>query len=174
MRPIGAALVVAAVMASVVAAAAGGASPLSQPPAAPAWLDAEPEVTATTMHLTAKAERPEPAGADGFVTLRLRVTPQAGMRIYAHDVKGYVPLTLDVAAPAGAVLRPVAYPAPVEYVFPPTGERSRVHDEPFTLVQRVRLPRGASVDDLVGTLRYQACDDRLCYKPASVRVRWAR
>lgn len=138
----------------------------------PGWLETAPTTRASTAHLDVRA-LPPAAARDGVVSLQLRVTPRAGMRVYAPDVTGYVPLSLTLDVSADVNVKAPDYPAPVDYVFPPTGERSRVYDEAFTVTQRVRLPRGsAGLANVTATLRYQACDDTLCYKPASVRVRW--
>ncbi len=170
--PLGAALLAAAFAGSPVQHSYAGPAPgVAQ--ARPAWLEEAPAARVSTPHLEARALPPAPA-RNGQVTLRVEITPRQGMRIYAPDVTGYVPLTLSLDVPDGvtAVGTP-DYPASVEYVFPPTGERSRVYDAPFTLSQRVRVRSGAAgVDGVTGTLRYQACDDRLCYKPSSVTLRW--
>ena len=57
---------------------------------------------------------------------------------------------------------------------PPTGESSRVYVKPFRVTQafvltpaaRRTLAAQGSVPG-VAQLRYQACDDRVCYRPAT-------
>lgn len=161
----------AGVLASVLTFAAAPPSPQ----APPAWLEEAPGRHAETLHLELEAETPPAPAGDGSLTLRLRVTPRPGMRIYAQDVEGYLPLALALDLPEGARAGRTVFPASTLYTFPPTGERARVHRVPFTIAQPVTLPRGAALpDDVVGTLRYQACDDRLCYPPQRVRVAWKR
>jgi hypothetical protein len=57
-----------------------------------------------------------------------------------------------------------------------TSAGARVYRGPFTLGYnvRVRPGRGASPSRVRGTLRYQACTDRICYKPEAVRIEWIR
>jgi DsbC/DsbD-like thiol-disulfide interchange protein len=174
-RPAGALaghVALAAVLAAVaIVAGAPARAAAGDAQARPAWLADAPAAEASTPHLEVKA-LPPVRGRNGQVTLRLHVAPRPGMRIYASDARGYVPLSLSLDVPDGAaVVGQPAYPAPEEYVFPPTGERSRVYDAPFTVAQRIR-PGRAGLAGVTGTLRYQACDDRLCYKPSSVTVRW--
>lgn len=161
----------AGALASVLTLAAAPASPQ----APPTWLEDAPGQRAATLHLELEAEAPPAPAGDGSLTLRLRVTPRPGMRIYAQDVEGYLPLSLALDLPAEARVGRTAYPASTLYTFPPTGERARVHRVPFTIAQPVRLAPGTTLpDEVVGTLRYQACDDRLCYPPQRVRVAWTQ
>jgi DsbC/DsbD-like thiol-disulfide interchange protein len=147
---------------------------------APEWLDEAPTSRVSTMHLLAETDPLDgPVPADGRVTLVLRVTPRPGMRIYAHDATGYVPFTLRLDPTAGAAVDRPAYPVSTWYEFPPTRERSRVYQGPVTIRQRVLLsPAGrrrlAAGDGpvAIATLRYQACDDRLCYRPTDARIAW--
>jgi DsbC/DsbD-like thiol-disulfide interchange protein len=148
--------------------------------ATPDWLDEVPASRVSTRHLIAEAEALDArVPADGRVTLVLRVTPKPGMRIYAHDVTGYVPLSLHMDAVEGSTLERTTYPASTWYEFPPTRERSRVYQEPVTIRQtlvlssaaRRALERGVR-GRLTATIRYQACDARLCYRPEEARIAW--
>ena len=56
-----------------------------------------------------------------------------------------------------------------------------VFQTPFTLVQEVIFEgtpeaqtafRGKTSVTLAGTLEYQACDDKICYNPATVPLSW--
>jgi hypothetical protein len=76
---------------------------------------------------------------------------------------------------------PMKYPASEIYHFKPLNERVRVYQKPFTLVQEIVLEetpqaqaafRGKDSIRLTGTLEYQACDDKVCYNPASAPLSW--
>jgi thiol:disulfide interchange protein len=151
---------------------------------APAFLDADaPTSRVETPHLTAVAEAvPTEAVEDGRVTLVLRVVPRPGMRVYAHDVTGYLPFSIDLddATQGGPSRGPVDWPAASRYVFPPTGESSRVYDGPVVVRQTVTLGpearqavAGGDAGAVAATIRYQACDDRLCYRPTTARIVWS-
>jgi len=140
-------------------------------------LEDAPGARAETHHLVATAQGPVRVGADGRAVLLVSVSPNARMHVYAADVRGYVPFTLTVEPTAGVTAGRVAYPKAETYVFAPTGESSKVYMRPFTVTQLVtltpalrgRLASGATVD-LVLALRYQACDDTVCYRPDSARL----
>lgn len=141
----------------------------------PAFLEAAPlGPRLETPHLRAEAEGPIRVGADGRGTLTIVVTPRASMHVYARDAKGYVPFTARVEPQAGVTPGTASYPKAETYVFPPTGESSSVYMTPFRVAQPVtidadvrrRLAAGQQVSGVV-TLRYQACDDRVCYRPTT-------
>jgi hypothetical protein len=116
-------------------------------------------------------------GADGRGHVELGVTPKAKMHIYAADVTGYLPFTVKVAPAAVVTPGKVTYPLAETYAFPPTGESSRVYLTPFTVTQafvltpeaRRTVAAGGTIT-AVATLRYQACDDRVCYRPVTATL----
>jgi hypothetical protein len=74
------------------------------------------------------------------------------------------------------------YPSPISFYFAPLKETVRVYDAPFRITQDVTLTltpdmrRRAIAKDTVtilANLTYQACDDRVCFRPDSVTVQWA-
>lgn len=144
-------------------------------PRVPPLLDAAPlDPELVTPHLSAQATGPVRIGADGRAVVTVVVTPTARMHVYAADAAGYVPFTLKVDPRPGVTPGKVTYPAPETYVFPPTGETSRVYTKPFEVTQaivvapdvRQALASRAGTPGVV-TLRYQACDDTVCYRPTT-------
>lgn len=141
----------------------------------PAFLDqASTEPTLETVHLRARADGPARVGVDGRGTVTIAVVPKAQMHVYAADAEGYVPLTLKLTPAAVVTPGKVSYPTAEISVFPPTGETSRVYTKPFTVTYTFGLTAGARATlAATGTLaaravlRYQACDDRVCYRPTS-------
>ena len=176
MTPCGALLIVLGLLSSAQAVATGAQE------AAPAWLQdtSASRAKVETRHLVAETEVIDLSSAtDDRITLRLRVTPHPGMRIYAHDATGYVPLSVLLDQVTGLTVRRSAYPSATSYVFPPTGERSRVYERAVTVEQVVVLSaalrrrlRANDETTLSAALRYQACDDTLCYRPETVRIAW--
>lgn len=146
----------------------------------PSFLEAEPaSARLQTRHLEAVVQGEARVGSDGRAQVAIRVTPQPRMHVYAHDVEGYLPFSLTVAGP-GVTAGKTTFPPSEVYVFPPTGESSRAYMKAFVVKQsltvdaatRRALAAGSPVL-LVATLRYQACDDRVCYRPASANLRVA-
>ncbi|HXW03686.1 MAG TPA: protein-disulfide reductase DsbD domain-containing protein [Vicinamibacterales bacterium] len=128
---------------------------------------------AETKHLVVAASSGPPAR--GRIPLFLDVTPRPKMHVYAPDKRQtYIPVALSIAASDGLIVHAPKFPAPEKYFFEPLKETQLVYSRPFRIVQDVTLAR-APADRRVtvkGTLRYQACDDRVCYMPQSVGVVW--
>jgi DsbC/DsbD-like thiol-disulfide interchange protein len=147
------------------------AVPAAQPRPPSFLAEAPLNPTLTTPHLEARAAGDVTIGADGRASLVVLVTPRPKMHVYSADVEGYVPFSVKVQAPAGVEAGKVAYPAPELYVFPPTGESSRAYIKPFKVTVPLTFPadaraRARTVPGVV-TLRYQACDDTVCYRPTT-------
>ena len=114
-------------------------------------------------------------------SLVFEVTPRAGMHVYAPGASGYRVVSVNIAPQPGVKVYPVSYPASEIYFFAPLKERVPVFQKPFRLLQEVMLdvsPQGQAAfkgkDSITisGTLEYQACDDRICYNPASLPLSW--
>jgi hypothetical protein len=54
-------------------------------------------------------------------------------------------------------------------------ETQLVYSKPFRITQDIRFvkPGAGAPRTIKGTLRYQACDDKICYLPTTVPVQWA-
>jgi DsbC/DsbD-like thiol-disulfide interchange protein len=115
------------------------------------------------------------------VTLTVRVTPGPKMHVYAPGQKGYIPIALMLKADPAFKLHPIRFPASSTYRYEPLNETVQVYSAPFTLAQdvtlsltpdmRARATRG-EVLTISGELEYQACDDRVCYRPETIPVEW--
>ncbi|PYR74783.1 MAG: hypothetical protein DMF86_17455 [Acidobacteria bacterium] len=111
--------------------------------------------------------------AGGRLSLFVDLAPKPKMHVYAPGQQDYlgVSLTLekDEAFAAGAA----KFPASEKLFFKPLNETQRVYSHPFRITQPVTIARqrGGTVT-VKGTLRYQACDDAVCYLPATVPLTW--
>ncbi len=116
------------------------------------------------------------------VSLHVDVTPKPKMHVYAPDQPDYIPISLAVGKSADYVAGPAAFPPAETLYFKPLDETQLVYSKPFRIVQDVTIARtpalrsrartpGASMT-IGGTIRYQACDDSLCYPPRNVPVAW--
>ena len=112
-------------------------------------------------------------------SLVLDVRPARGVHVYAPGVTGYKPISLSVEAQPGLVTRDAQYPQSEEYHFKPLNEHVQVYQRPFRIVQDLLIDasaqaqaalKGASSMTIKGVLRYQACDDKLCFTPQSVEL----
>jgi DsbC/DsbD-like thiol-disulfide interchange protein len=109
----------------------------------------------------------------GRVELYLDVAPKLKMHVYAPDkMQTYIPVALTIDAADGVKPLSPKFPTPEKYFFAPLKETQLVYSKPFRIVQEVALPSGAGPQRVTGTLRYQACDDTVCYMPQTVKVSW--
>lgn len=115
------------------------------------------------------------------VTLIIDVTPGRKMHVYAPGQPGYPPIALVLESSEDFRSAPMRYPPAREYYFAPLKERVQVYSRPFRLLQDITLAltpslrqRAAARETLTisGTLEYQACDDRICYRPETLPVQW--
>jgi len=116
------------------------------------------------------------------LSIAVDVVPKKGMHVYAPGTQ-YRPVKIAVQPDPLLRVHDVVYPKPAHYLFKPLNEDVLVYDTPFRLA--VDLVLVAGDPDAVrahlrnrtqmiirATLDYQACDDRLCYLPASVPFQW--
>ena len=128
-----------------------------------------------TAHLTATASTSAATVAPGGrVSLYLDVSPKPRMHVYAPDQDAYLPVSLTMSTAPGLTTRPAVFPKGEPFVFEPTAERQLVFSEPFRIDVPVTIARSTAPGPrtLSATLQYQACDDRVCYIPKKITVRW--
>jgi hypothetical protein len=135
-----------------------------------------------TSHLTIDASASESEVAPGSrVLLMLDIVPRRRMHVYAPGATGYRVIELAMSPAAGVTYQPVKYPPSEIYEFEPLQERVPAYQKPFQLVQPVLLDgsregaerlRKAKTLLIKGMLSYQACDDRICFAPASIPLSW--
>jgi hypothetical protein len=140
--------------------------------------------TAETPHLTiatsASGSRVAPGGK---LSLFIDVTPKPKMHVYAPEQKDYIPIRVTLAADDDAFrAHAPKFPKPEKYFFAPLKETQLVFSKPFRIVQDVTIASTPALRDraraeggsvtISGTLRYQACDDAICYVPKELPVSW--
>ena len=135
-----------------------------------------------TDHLTIELSTRRTAAAPGDrVSLLVDVAPKPRMHVYAPEQKDYIPVALTLDASAAFRTHPPVFPRAERFFFKPLNETQLVYTKPFRIVQDITLsskppgpdraqqPGGVTI---TGTLRYQACDDVICYMPRDVRLEW--
>lgn len=136
----------------------------------------------STAHLDLTTYPSDPAIAPGNrFTVALDIVPKPGMHVYAPGAPTYRIVTVTIAEQPFVRTLQITYPASEIYFFAPLNERVPVYQKPFTLLPEVILEgtpqaqaalRGKETLTVTGTLEYQACDDTICYNPASVPLAW--
>ena len=101
------------------------------------------------------------------------VSPKPKMHVYAPGAKDYLPIVLELNS-AGVRAGKLTYPASQDWYFEPTKEHVPVYQAPFRLAQDVVVASTAKPGTLIitGVLKYQACDDTICYNPVTEPVSW--
>jgi DsbC/DsbD-like thiol-disulfide interchange protein len=114
------------------------------------------------------------AGSTTVVSLRVELP--AGVHVQAHTPNDpmLIPTVLTIDAPAGVTVTSVSYPPPAEL-------RQAGRAEPLLVlgpVFEISVTLAAADDTSSGmrsvpaVLRYQACNDEVCFPPARVTSAW--
>jgi len=124
--------------------------------------------------LTSLVESDGRAGNSVRAALQVKLPERFHVQSNAPRDPAFIPTVLTVDAPAGVRV--------AEIVFPPATDLKQVgQSQPLAVFEHefaigVRFELSADVArgplDIPGRLRYQACDDRLCYPPATADFRW--
>ncbi len=138
------------------------------------------KVSGTHVDLTTYPSDTNIAAGNRF-SLAVNVVPHAGVHVYAPGAAGYRVIGVTITPQPFVRVLPPAYPASEIYFFKPLNERVPVFQKPFTLAQELVLEgtavaqaafKGKESLTIEGSLDYQACDDKVCFNPVSVPLRW--
>ena len=135
-----------------------------------------------TRHLTLRIALSDRAVSPGArVSLLLDVTPKPGMHVYAPEQRDLIPISLVLDRNDDIKVHPPRFPKSEKYFFAALNETQFVYSKPFRLVQdltvlpakqeRDRAARKAQIT-VSGKVRYQACDDKVCFMPEEIPVSW--
>jgi DsbC/DsbD-like thiol-disulfide interchange protein len=128
-----------------------------------------------TKHLTITTSTGAPSAAPGErLSLYVDVSPKPKMHVYAPDQTDYIPIELKVEPASSFRAQAIQYPAAEQFYFEPLKETQRVYSKPIRMTVPIALARNAAAGPLTikGTVRYQACDDAICYLPQTIGVTW--
>jgi thioredoxin:protein disulfide reductase len=85
-----------------------------------------------------------------------------------------IPTVLTLEPPAGGKVLGIVYPAPIDFKMADVEQPLAVFPHEFALGAEVVVPASAAPGPFVvpARLRYQACNDRLCFAPTTVTISW--
>jgi cytochrome c biogenesis protein CcdA len=85
-----------------------------------------------------------------------------------------IPIALTVDPPPGVSVAELVYPQPTDLRQGGADEPLSVFEREFAIGIRFQLAADLSPDPIVipGRLRYQACDETMCYRPVTVPTEW--
>ena len=132
------------------------------------------QLVTETKHLKISASASASAAAPGTaVSLFVDIAPKPKMHVYAPDQKEYIPVVLTLTPDPAFKAGTAQFPKAETYFFAPLKETQQVYSKAFRIVQPVTLAASAGGEVTIkGRVRYQACDDTICYVPQNVPVAW--
>lgn len=103
------------------------------------------------------------------------------MHVYSPEVKGYIPIKLELDPSVNFTAQPAEYPPGELILLPAIKEIVPVYQERFRITQEVTMGSASALQPLIssqkplairGKLSYQACDDKMCYLPQTMPLTW--
>src|SRR5262245_35812160 len=110
------------------------------------------------------------------VTLWVDVTPKPNIHVYATDKYGFTPLALVTSRQPNVTLGTVKYPTPEAGISPGSDMLIPMYSKPFRLTQTATISSSAKPGEVItiaGVVKYEACNDRLCFPATSLPLTWA-
>ena len=115
------------------------------------------------------------------IALALDIDLKPGMHVYSPEVKGYIPIQWNMMTTPAFRAHPPVWPVAKNLYLKAIQETVPVYMGRFRLVSEITMgsdPQVKPLLDQVGDLviessfRYQACDDRECYLPQNIPLKW--
>ena len=126
--------------------------------------------------VTPIVERPA-ATAGSVVRLALKVSLPEGLHTQSNKPLDptLIPTALTIDAPAGVTVDEIVYPPAIELKQEGLDEPLAVFEREFAVGVQVTLGPDVAAGDLSlpARLRYQACNDMMCFAPATAEFAWA-
>jgi thioredoxin:protein disulfide reductase len=119
----------------------------------------------------AKITAPAGLAAGSKATLIVEMTLGANWHVNSHtpSEKYLIPTNVTLTTSVVGTLSPIRYPKDVERSFSFAEKPLRVYEGSVRFETDLELPAGAGGKvSIVGTLSYQACNDRQCFPPAQI------
>lgn len=141
-----------------------------------------PAMTARNAQIALNAFASDETVAPGSrITLAFEVTPGRRIHVYAPGASNYQIVGVEIDPQPVLTIHDLQYPPSETYHFKPLNETVPVYQKPFRLTRDVTIAatreaqqalRDMPTITLTGKLQYQACDDRICFAPASIPVKF--
>jgi len=108
-------------------------------------------------------------------SLWVDVTPKTKIRVYGPGTKLFKPVELVLSPTVGINSAKPQYPMTELFAVPGTSEPVPVYQNAFRILQPITVSKSLKAGqtlDVQGVLKYESCDDRLCYPLLSLPVAW--
>ncbi len=119
-------------------------------------------------------ESDAPAGSEVRAALQVGLPDTFHVQSNAPRDPALIPTVLSVSAPEGVSVEEIVFPATTELKQNGVPEPLAVFEHQFAIGIRFKVAASAPAGPLVvpATLRYQACDETICYAPARAETSW--
>jgi thiol:disulfide interchange protein len=113
-------------------------------------------------------------GSTASAALKVALPEKLHCNSHTPRDKGLIPFVLTITAPEGVTVAEVVYPPSSDLKQEGSEVPLSVYEGEFLVGVRLNVAESvaAGVINLAGRLRYQACDERVCYPPTSESVQW--
>jgi hypothetical protein len=141
------------------------------------WTPTEPGIEVEGKQLNATTGASNATVAPGErVALILDVDLQPNMHVYAPGVGGgYISIDWKMQDSEAAAVHPAIFPRAEKLYLKAIDETVPAYRNHIRLTRDITIGRpadGSGKFTVPGSLRYQACDDRVCYIPQTLQVAW--
>jgi len=140
------------------------------------WTSDQPATEVEGKQLTAKVAASNATVAPGDrIALTLDLDLDPGMHVYAPGVEGYIPIDWKMLDSPGAIVHAPEFPRSEKLYLKAIGETVPAYRNHFRVTRDItigRPPDASGEITVTGGLRYQACDDRVCYIPQQLHLAW--
>ncbi|MGE5833102.1 MAG: protein-disulfide reductase DsbD domain-containing protein, partial [Acidobacteriota bacterium] len=117
-----------------------------------------------------------PAAPGSTARVALRVSLPEGFHIQSNQPRDptLIPTVLSIDPPPSVTALEVVFPKAIDFEQKGGAQPLAVFEREFLIGARFGLDARQPPGDIVisGRLRYQACDDRVCYRPMTADVSW--
>jgi thioredoxin:protein disulfide reductase len=125
--------------------------------------------------LTPLVESETHAGGTARAALQVRLPPQLHVQSNAPRDPSLIPTELTFNPPAGVRATEIVFPKATDFEQVGLPQPLAVFEHEFAIGVQFDVAEGTTpaTIDVPGRLRYQACDDKVCFPPQTADVRWA-
>jgi thiol:disulfide interchange protein len=124
--------------------------------------------------LTTIVESEARVGGTARAALQVRLPPQLHVQSNAPRDPALIPTELTVSPPAGIRATEIVFPEATDFQQVGLPQPLAVFEHEFAIGVQFAVAEGTDPGtiEIPGWLRYQACDDKVCFPPQTGEVRW--
>ena len=138
------------------------------------WTPPAPALDVEGKQLTASLRASDSTVSPGErVTLIVDIELEPNMHVYAPGVEGYIPIDWKMEDSGAAEAHAPVFPRAEKLYLKAIDETVPAYRGHFRLTRDITMAAdGSGHFTVAGSLRYQACDDRVCYIPQTLPLHW--